>query len=365
MSAYNESFDVKIPRFGAAQVKLLEQLSNACAVSGDEGEVRKIILKELRPHADEIRVDHLGNVLAVKRGSIENRPRVMLAAHMDEVGFMLVQHEDREEGIFRFDVVGGIVASQLAGQPVWIGNEHIPGVIGLKPIHLASGDETRSPLSIDSLRIDIGPGNSSRAKVGDWATFATHFVRIGPSLRGKALDDRMGVALLIELVKNAPPNVDVLAAFTVQEEVGLRGARVSAYALDPDAAVIIDTTIANDMPAWDGSENTRYNARLDAGPAIYVADSGTLSDPRLVSHFFETAEMARIPYQIRQPGGGRTDAGEVHKVRTGIPSISVSTPVRYLHMPVSLARFSDWKNTFALVYSALARLTPQSLAPTR
>jgi len=352
-----------IPRFGTAQVKLLERLSNACSVSGDEGEVRKIILKELRPYIDDIGVDHLGNILTVRQGQEEGRLRVMLAAHMDEVGFMLVHQEDRDEGIFRFDIVGGVIVSHLAGQPVWIGTEHVPGVIGAKPVHLTTGEEVKNPLSIDSLRIDVGPGNGNRVKVGDRATFATRFARTGSSLRGKALDDRLGVAMLIELIKNAPPNIDLLAAFTVQEEVGLRGAKVAAYSLDPDLAIVLDCTIANDLPAWDNSENTRYNTHLDAGPAIYVADPGTISDPRLVRHFIDTAELAKIPYQIRQPGGGSTDASEIHKQRAGIPSISVSTPGRYLHTPVMIARFSDWKNTFSLVYAALARLTPQVLQP--
>lgn len=354
---------IKIPRFGTAQVKLLERLSNACSVSGDEGEVRKIIQQELRPIVDEMRIDHLGNLLAIKRGEGENQLRVMLAAHMDEVGFMLVHQEDREEGIFRFDMVGGVSSSHLAGQPVWIGSEHTPGVIGAKPIHLTNGEETRNNLSVESLRIDIGPGNGGKVKVGDRAAFATKFTRIGPSLRGKALDDRLGVATLIELIKHAPPNIDILAAFTVQEEVGLRGAKVAAYALDPDLAIVLESTIANDLPTWDGSENIRYNSRLDAGPAIYLADSGTLSDPRLVRHLIETAETLGIPYQFRQPGGGRTDASEIHKQRTGIPSVSISTPGRYMHTPVMIARFSDWKNTFSLVYAALLRLTPHILKP--
>ncbi len=351
------------PQFGTAQVKLLERLSNACSVSGDEGEVRKIILQELRPHTEDIRVDHLGNILAVRQGQGESRLRVMIAAHMDEVGMMLVHAEDRDEGIYRFDSVGGLVASYLAGKPVWIGKEHIPGVIGARPIHLTTGDEAKNPLSVESLRIDVGPGNGSRVKLGDRATFATKFTRIGPSLRGKALDDRLGVAALIELIKNAPGNIDLLAAFTVQEEVGLRGAKVAAYSFDPDLGIVLDCTLANDLPAWDHSENTIYNTHLDAGPAIYVADSGTLSDPRLVRHFVDTAELNEIPYQFRQPGGGRTDASEIHKQRAGIPSISVSTPGRYLHTPVTIARFSDWKNTFSLVFTALTRLTPQVLQP--
>ena len=350
------------PAIRTAQLRLLEKLCNACAVSGDEGEVRKIVLEEVRPHVDEVSVDALGNVLALKAGAGDQRLQVMLAAHMDEVGFMLVS--DEEDGYFRFDNVGGIDVRQLPGKPVRIGGEHVHGVIGAKPIHLTTEDERSHSISLDSLRIDVGPGNN-RVKVGDRATFATRFARIGPSLRAKALDDRLGVATLIELVKHAPPNIDLLAAFTVQEEVGLRGARVAAYAFDPDVAIVLDSTPANDLPAWDGAENTRYNTRLGAGPAIYLADGATLSDPRLVRLFMETAEQVGLPYQIRQPGGGGTDAGAIHKQRAGIPSISVSVPGRYAHTAASIARLADWKNTLALVYHALQRITPELLAAER
>jgi endoglucanase len=352
------------PGFGEAQIALLERLCNACAVSGDEGEVRKIVLEEIGPHAGQVQVDALGNVLATRPGQGENRLRVMLAAHMDEVGFMLTS--DEEDGIFRFDTVGGLDAQQLVGKPVCIGKEHIPGVIGARPIHLTTSDERQQKVSLEGLRIDVGPGNGKKVKVGDRATFATRFARLGDSLRAKALDDRLGVATLIELLRNAPPNIDLLAAFTVQEEVGLRGARVAAYALDPQVAFALDCTPANDLPPWDSdegrNENTRYNTRLGAGPAIYLADSSTLSDPRLAQHLAQTAEALGIPYQLRQPGGGGTDAGAIHKQRLGIPSISVSVPGRYAHTAAGLARLDDWKNTYSLMYHALSRLGPDIFA---
>ncbi len=351
------------PKIGAAQIRLLERLCNACAVSGDEQEVRAIVLEQIRPHASEVRVDALGNVLAVRPGQGDVRLKVMLAAHMDEVGLMVV--DDDGDGIFRFDTVGGLDVRQLAGKPVWVGRQHLPGVIGAKPVHLTSPEERKHAQSLDTLRIDVGPDNAKKVKVGDRATFATQFARLGPSLRAKALDDRLGVATLIELVRQAPPNIDLLAAFTVQEEVGLRGAHVAAYALNPDLAFALDCTPANDLPAWNNDgrfgdpyagENTRYNTRLGEGPAIYVADNSTLSDPRLIRHVVETAEAYGIPYQIRQPGGGGTDAGAIHKQRLGIPSLSISVPGRYAHTAALLARLDDWKNTLALVHAALTRL---------
>lgn len=360
-------------KFGAAQINLLERLCNACAVSGDEGEVRSIVLEQVRPLVDEVKVDALGSVLAVRRGQGDPpgggpRLKVMLAAHMDEIGFMLTQ--DDGEGIFRFDLIGGMDERQLVGKPVWVSRGHVPGVIGAKPIHLTTPDERKRNLTLDALRIDIGPEKNAKIKIGDRATFATQFKRLGPSLCAKALDDRLGVTTLIELLRNAPENIDLLAAFTVQEEVGLRGARAAAYAFKPDLAIVLDATPALDLPNWDAgngqkSENHQYNTRLGAGPAIYLADRATLSDPRLIRHLIDTAEMFKIPYQLRQPGGGGTDAGSIHLVQGGIPSVSVSVPIRYAHTAASLARLADWQASFSLLHAALERLGPELLAEPR
>jgi tetrahedral aminopeptidase len=345
-----------------SQITLLERLSNAVAVSGDEGEVRKIVLEEARPLADEVKVDALGNVLVTRHGrAMERRLRLMLDAHMDEVGFMITK--DDGDGIFRFDTVGGIDVRQLVAKPVWVGSDHVPGVIGAKPIHLSQPDERKKAVALDALRIDVGLGGS-KVKVGDRATFATRFARLGNdagrpvSVCGKALDDRLGVTILIELLRQAPDNVDLCLAFTVQEENGLRGAQVAAYAFNPDAAIAVDSTPALDLPAWDGSENTQYNTRLGAGPAIYVADTGTLSDPRLIHHLAETGDQLGIPYQLRQPGGGG-DAAAIHKQRSGIPSITVSVPGRYAHTAAGLTRFSDWEHSLALLHAAIGTLTPE------
>jgi len=343
------------PKILAPQIRLLERLTNTCAVSGDEGPVREIVLEQIKGHADEIQVDALGNVLATRRGKGRNRLRVMLAAHMDEVGFMIIY--DDGEGLFRFDTVGGLDKRQLVGKPVWVGADCIPGVIGAKPVHLTTPSERGKSIPVDALRIDVSPNNGSKVKVGDRATFATSFRRIDKSIRAKAIDDRIGVSTLIELVKHAPKNIDLLAAFTVQEEVGLRGARVAAFAFDPDIALVLDSTPAMDLPTWDGAENVRYNTKLGAGPALYIADGATLSDPRLIRFLQETAEEAGIPYQIRQPGGGGTDAGAIHRQRAGIPSVSISVPARYIHTAAAIARIDDWKNTLALLYAALNRLT--------
>lgn len=351
------------PQIGAEQIDLLKRLSEAVAVSGDEGEVRKIVRAELAGVADEMKTDAMGNLLVVRHARVENPLRVMVDAHMDEVGFMLV--EDEEGGWFKFETVGGVDPRQLVGKPVWVGKNHLPGVIGARPIHLTTAEERANAIPLDALRIDLGPENAKKVKPGDRATYATRFKQVGPSLFGKALDDRLGVATVIELVKNPPENIELLASFSVQEELGLRGARVAAYALNPDVAFALDSTPANDLPVWDGSENTRYNTRLGAGPAIYLTDSGTLSDPRLIRLIRETGDELQIPYQNRQPGGGGTNAGAIHLRRAGIPTVSISTPGRYAHTAVLVSRLDDWQHTLSLVYHSLARLDRAVLAQPR
>lgn len=364
MTENQEVIGNKIPEIGDKQIELLEKLCNATAVSGDEQEVRQIVLEEIKPFADEIEVDALGNVLAKKFGSGENRLRVMLAAHMDEIGFMIVKKHD--DNLFQFERVGGIDERQLPGKAVLVGRDHLPGVIGAKPIHMTTADERKKKISVDSLRIDLGPEIGDKVKPGDRATFATRFNVLGSSIQAKALDDRFGVAMLIELIKHAPTNIDLLAAFTVQEEVGLRGASVAAYRFDPDMAIAVDSTPAYDLPHWDDEgENVQYNTHLDAGPAIYVMDRGTIADRRLVKLLTQAAEEERIPYQYRQPGGGGTDAGVIHKTRAGIPSVSISVPSRYAHSAIGLARMNDWANTLRLLHAALSRVTPELLSGER
>ncbi len=345
-----------------AQLNLLETLTNTTAPSGDEGPIRKIVRAEVEGIADEIKVDAMGNLLVTKRGKGRKRLKVMLAAHMDEVGFMLVN--EAGDGLFEINSLGGLDSRQLAGKPVLVGRDNVPGVIGAAPIHLVSPGEHGSKIPLSALRIDVGLGKPN-VKVGDRATFATKFLRMGDSIRAKALDDRLGVAILIELLKNAPDHIDLLAAFTVQEELGLRGAKVAAHALAPDVALAIDSTPAYDLPMHDGSENVRYNTKLGAGPAIYTIDGRTLSDPRIIRWLSNTGDAKKIPYQYRQPGGGGTDAGSIHLSLDGIPSGSVSVPGRYAHTAMGLCRISDWENTLNLLHAALSDLSPKILEEAR
>lgn len=346
----SKSIDFKL---GKQELDLLTRLCNAVAVSGDEQEVRKIVLEEVKDLADEVKTDALGNVLVTKRGTSPDRLRVMLSGHMDEVGMMIVK--DSEDGTYEFRIIGGIDPRQLVGKPVLVGWDHKPGVIGAKAIHMTTPEERKVAIPVDQLRIDLGLG--AKASIGDRVTFATKLALLGPSIRSKALDDRLGVFNLIQLLKHAPENVDLFLAFTVQEELGLRGAKVAAFNFDPQIGIALDSTPANDLPVYDaGDENARYNTHLGAGPAIYLMDGATIGDRRLVKWLSESADAAGLPWQYRQPGTGGTDAGAIHKTRSGIPSVSVSVPQRYLHTAAGLVRKQDVINTFKLIHTALSRL---------
>lgn len=342
---------------GLQQFKLLEKLCNAMAVSGDEGEARRIVLEEVKPYADEVKVDALGSVLARKKSSEKKPLRVLLDAHIDEVGFMIV-HDDGD-GFFQFETVGGIDPRHLVGKQVIVGREHTVGVIGAKPVHMLTDEESEQTIEVESMRIDLGP--EGKANVGDRATFATRFRRAGPSIMSKSIDDRIGVAILIELLKHAPKHIELCLSFSVQEEIGLRGAKVAAHYFNPDLAIAVDSTPSRDLPDYEGRENYTYNTKLGLGPVIYMANSSTIDDPRLVKFLAETAEKNEIPYQFRQPGGGGTNAGAIQKSRAGVPVVSVSVPHRYTHSPVSVSRVDDWKNTLNLLYMALQAMTPNLL----
>jgi endoglucanase len=343
--------------------ELLQDLSQAVGVSGREGAVREIIYESAKSHVDEIQVDGLGNLITLKRGQGRDRDRikVMVAAHMDEIGLMITGHDGN--GGLKFRPVGGVLDVTLAGKRVQVGPDLLPGVIGVKPIHLLQGGEARRVAKKDSLVIDVGASSKKDAqgvaKVGDVATFLTPFVDMGPTLMGKALDDRAGCAALIELLRGEPFTFDLYAVFTVQEEVGLRGARVAAYKVEPDAALVLDCTPANDMPT---RKDLSPNTVLGKGPAIYIMGGRTFSDRRLVELLKEAGDQEGIPYQVRQPGGGGTDAGSIQLAREGVPVVSVSVPGRYIHSPAAIINKDDFANTPRLVRAALSRLTRDTLA---
>ncbi|MGA2973863.1 MAG: M42 family metallopeptidase [Spirochaetia bacterium] len=339
---------------------LLQKLSEAHGVSGREEEVRSIILEEIRGRVDECRVDGVGNLIARKKGTAGSKLIVLVAAHMDEVGLMITLVED--SGLLRFAKVGSIDDRVLPARSVLIGEKRVPGVIGVKPVHLTEPAEREKVMEWEQLAIDIGASSKAEAERlvqrGDCAVFATEYRVLAEAgsawrtVQGKAFDDRAGCALLAELLKERFP-FDLAAAFTVQEEVGLRGARVAAYAENPDAAVALECTGANEVPT---KRDVSPSTRLGAGPAITIRDNSFIADPRLVELFTSTARDKSIPCQFKQPNIGGTDAGAIHRARAGVPSITVAVPARYIHSPAAILDLNDFENTMSLAREALHRL---------
>lgn len=338
--------------------ELLKKLTEATGVAGAEKEVRLLIRDLIKDYVDEWRVDPMGNLIALKKGTGAADLRVMLDAHMDEVGLMLVDVESN--GTFKFETVGGISDQTLLGKLVQVGKEKLPGVIGARPVHLLSSGQRNKIVEKDSLRIDIGAANkeaaNGKAKAGDRVTFLTEYEEIGRVALGKAFDDRVGCAVLIEMLRRDPFPFDLYAAFTVQEEVGLRGAVAAANAIKPDAAFIFDCTPAYDLP---NEEDESPNVRLGHGPAIYVMDRSSIQDPRLVSYIIRTAEANGIPFQIRQPGGGGTNTASIQRSGGGTAAATISLPGRYLHSPTAMINLDDYANLLALAEAILRNFTAE------
>ncbi len=339
---------------------LLQELSETIGVSGKEEAVRKIILGAIDGHASEIRIDPMGGVSAIKKGTGKNRPRVMLAAHMDETGFMVTGLGG--DGLIKFTNIGGVDERILPGLRVKIGDDKIPGVIIWTPIHKSSGQNT--PLKVSDLRIDIGASSKDevggKVKLGDRIAYDSRFMEIGKTmLRGKSFDDRVGCSLLVDVLQSGPYPVDVLAAFTVQEEIGLRGARVAAQRLKPDVAIALEGTTANDIPnpmaEIDEDEGHFPNptCKLGDGPALTVMDRSLIVNPQLLNFLRDTAEKHKIPYQVKTYLGGGTDAGAIHTSNAGVVSGVISVPCRYIHSPTAYLNRDDYANTLKLIQAVL------------
>ncbi|MFT5193962.1 MAG: putative aminopeptidase FrvX [Cellvibrionaceae bacterium] len=341
--------------------KLLKQLSEIPGVSGDEKAVRKAIHELIEPYVDEWSVDPMGNLIVLKKGTGESDLRVMLDAHMDEVGFLITGVDIN--GTFKFSTVGGFDDRVLQGKLLQVGPNSINGIIGGKPIHLSSATERRRVTPSSSMRIDIGALNKLEAlalvNLGEYATFKTDYMELEHVAIGKAFDDRAGCALIIELLKGEPYPFDLYASFTVQEEVGLRGARTATTIIKPDVAFVIDCTPAYDLP---NEADESPNVALGKGTAIYVMDSGTIQDPRLISYLMQTAEENDLPFQLRRPGGGGTNTASVQRSGPGVASATVSLPGRYMHSPHSMINLEDYDNTKQLLDAALRNLTRETIA---
>lgn len=345
--------------------ELLKQLTEAVGVSGAEKEVRLLIRDLIADHVDEWSVDAMGNLLAMKRGTGQYPMRVLVDAHMDEVGLLITDIDS--QGMLKFTPVGGFDDRALLGKVVQVGSRKISGIIGARAIHLLKTNEERKTVKRDVMRIDIGAKNKDAAagkvNIGDYAAFVTPYEEIVPghTAVGKAFDNRCGCAGLIELLRAEPYPFDLIAAFTVQEEVGLRGARIASYATKPDAAFVLECTPAYDQPNKD---DVSPNVSMGKGVSIYVMDRGTIQDPRLVAHLTRTASGRDIPYQIRQPGGGGTNTAAIQRAYTGVPAATMAVPGRYAHTPAMMISLEDYNNLVRLADAALRDLTPEIIGLT-
>jgi tetrahedral aminopeptidase len=335
--------------------ELLKSLTEAVGVSGDEKEVRLLLRDLIADHVDEWRVDTMGNLIAFKKGNGESDLSVMVDAHMDEVGLMVT--DITSDGTLKFTGVGGFDDRALLGKMVQVGKKKRIGVIGAKPIHLLSSSERERVVKMEAMRIDIGAKNKDAAgklvNIGDRAAFITPYEELGPTALGKAFDNRAGCAVLVELLRATPYPFDLVAAFTVQEEVGLRGAEVAAYGINPDVALVLESTPAYDLP---NDNDASPNVALGEGPSIYVMDRHTIQDPRLVAHITRVAAENEIPFQIRQPGGGGTNTGAIQQSRGGIRAATLAIPGRYAHTPAMLINLTDYAHTVQLAEATLRSL---------
>jgi endoglucanase len=340
----------------------LKTLSDAAGVSGDEDAVRKLILKAIQGHMDEIRIDTMGNLIATKKGTGAVPLKVMAAAHMDEVGFMVVGFESN--GLLKIRNIGGIDARILPALQVEVGAKRIPGVIPWKPIHL---NKDKNVQDVKSVRVDIGADSKGAAEgkvsLGDRVVFATKAIQLSPTtIRGKAFDDRTGCAILVELCQGERFPFDFVAAFTVQEEVGLRGASVLAEAVRPDAALVLETTACHELPQNPDAPDHTTVTGLGQGPALSYMDRTSIAHPGMLAHFRNTGQKLGIPFQFRSPQfAGGTDAGVIHMSLAGIPTLTQSTPCRYIHSPYSILNLEDYHHGVQLARQALMDLTPEQL----
>ncbi|MCX8153922.1 MAG: M42 family metallopeptidase [Candidatus Bathyarchaeota archaeon] len=340
----------------------LEKLSNAYGVTGREDEVRNLLIKLIKPYVDEVSLDRLENVIAVKKGRRAS-PKVMLAAHMDEIGLMV--KTITKDGFLQFVKMGGIDDRILLAQKVLVCTKKglLHGIIGSKPPHIQKEEERKKIVNYDELFIDIGAGNREDAeakgvKIGDPVVFDVKYTKINDDVViGKAFDDRVGCAIMIEVLKILEKtDCTVYAVGTVQEEVGLRGATTSAFGIDPDVGIALDVTVAGDVP---GVKEFESNMKMGKGPALTVADAGLITHPKVLRLLLDVAEENKIAYQLETGLPGTTDAARISLTRQGVPSGTVSVATRYIHSPTGMLSLRDAENAAKLVAAAIQKIQKQ------
>ncbi|MDR0471098.1 MAG: M42 family metallopeptidase [Nitrososphaerota archaeon] len=338
----------------------LEKLSNACGVTGRETPVRDLMVEMLKPYSDKIQVDRMENVIAIKNGK-PNAPKIMLAAHMDEVGLMV--KTITKDGFIQFSKMGGIDDRILPAQKVVVHTKSVtyPGVIGSKPPHIQKEDERKKIISYDDLFIDIGAESRDDAigmgvAIGDPVAFDVKYASLGKdTVMGKAFDNRAGCAVMVETMRLLKEvDCTVCAVGTVQEEVGLRGAATAAFGVDPDLALALDVTIAGDVP---GVREFDTSVKMGKGPALTISDSGLITHPKILRWLRETAQEEQIAIQLESGLLGSTDAARISITRQGIPSGTISIPTRYIHSPTGIMSLKDLDLSAKLAAAALQKAT--------
>lgn len=329
---------------------MLDTLEILCCldgVSGSEDEVREYILERVMPFADEIKTDAMGNLMVFKKGACAPAQRVMLAAHMDEVG--LIVTEITEDGYLHFDTAGGIDRRVLIGKRVFVGPVRVLGVIGSKAIHLTTAEQRKTLPKINQMYIDIGAKDKAEAEsmvqLGDTIAFDDSVIRFGDGfIKAKALDDRVGCAAMLELIESQLP-CDCWFAFTVQEEVGCRGAQIAARSIQPDIALILETTTAADIPGVDGAERV---CELGKGVVIPFMDKGSIYDRELYAMLSRLAEDNDIPWQTKSRIAGGNDASAFQRSGAGARVAAISVAVRNIHSPACVAKIKECEDQLKL-----------------
>ena len=334
---------------------LVKELVSLGAPSGFEDAVRDFIKEH--DDADNIYTDSMGNLICHKKG---NGKKVMVSAHMDEVGFIITEITDK--GFLKFDTLGGIETAVMCGKKILIGQNKIPGIVSAKAIHLQSASEASSPLKIKDLCIDIGAkdkdGAKELVKLGDFAVFDGEYTLFGDKLvKSKALDDRVGCAILLELMKEEYDS-DMYFVFSVQEEVGLRGATVAAYNIKPDIALVIEGTTCSDVY---GSKPHNEVTRLGDGAVMTAIDRAAISDKEYYDFIMKTAAENGIKLQIKRTSMGGTDAGAIQRSGSGVKTAVLAVACRYIHSPVSVMHEDDSISVYKLAKAVLKNIERSGL----
>ncbi len=337
-------------------VKLFKEICEAPGAPGFEDKIRKIIIREVKSHVDELSIDNMGSVIAVKKGKSDEK-KVMAAAHMDEIGF-IVSHID-SNGFIRFQTLGGFDPKTLTSQRVIIhGKKDVIGVMGSKPIHMMKAEERNKPSKIEDYYIDCGMPRKDVEKhinIGDPITRQRELVEMGDCLNCKSIDNRVSVYILVETLKRLESiPYDFYGVFTVQEEVGLRGANVASHHIDPDFGIALDTTIAYDLP---GAQEHERVTELGKGTAIKIMDASAICDTRMVKFLKDTADKHKIPWQPEILAAGGTDTAGIQRMgKQGSIAGAISIPTRHLHQVIEMAHKEDIVHSIDLLMRALEEI---------